>query len=208
MSPTYLLYSRLSLSICVAMVLAVVAVGRIDKDNIDYIYHPYASTLAALLPSILGGVLFYFLFAPRLLQTFDRRFVRCPHCNTFISAKAKVCRHCLRDVPPSENNPSSHTASVDGVPSLPAASRKALRSVRRTQEKSSSSEGRTKADRRIWSQSDTVCLLPPCLPSAWSGCLAWTQYTVFTACTILLVRPVPKWGRAVQWEMLSNCFKR
>jgi|SRR5271165_5998104 len=90
---------RLSISLVLFMISSFMAVNRNDTTrDIYYIQHPYASLLGSVFPSFMGAVLVYFVFAPYSIRRFRERWVRCPHCDSLISARAKVCPRCQRDI--------------------------------------------------------------------------------------------------------------
>jgi hypothetical protein len=63
----------------------------------DLTYHPIASALGALAPSVVLSPLAYW-WSGVVIRRYARRFKICEHCASSIKADARVCRHCGRDV--------------------------------------------------------------------------------------------------------------
>ncbi len=89
---------KLFISIGFFILSGVLTIERINQNDVGYLQHPYASTLGSIIPGLFGAIFVYFVLAPYFIRRFEQRWVRCPHCDSLISARAKVCPRCHRDI--------------------------------------------------------------------------------------------------------------
>lgn len=67
---------------------------------IDLHFHPIASILGALLPTVIISVPFVYWIFGRIMRRMAARFKICEHCAETIKSDAKVCHYCGREVAP------------------------------------------------------------------------------------------------------------
>lgn len=88
------------------------------QGRLDLYYHPIASILGSLLPTIIIAPLAYWVFgriSRRVAAHYATLYKVCEHCAETIKLQAKVCRFCGRDLTPTSIDTSLVSSKADSI---------------------------------------------------------------------------------------------